>query len=261
LSQRETVSAQSLRPAPLATLLAPRAPVDKNDVMKLAIHGYGKMGRNIERIATERGHEVVAVFDVDEPITAEALAGVAVVVDFSHASAIDGVVDACCQAGVNLVTGTTGWDDRFEEVVSRVREGGIGMVHAANFSPGATILFALARRAGQLAAAAGGFAAGIEERHHAQKKDAPSGTALRLARETRSGSGGALDVPIAASRVGHEFGLHTLFFDSPDDLVELSHRARGRDGFARGAILAAEKLEGKTGTFTFEELIFGPGPS
>lgn len=226
--------------------------------MKLAIHGYGKMGRSIERIAVERGHEVAAIFDVDRPITATALAGVEVVIDFSHASAIDGVVDACCCAGVSLVTGTTGWDDHFESVVGRVRDAGIGMVHAANFSPGATILFALARRAGRLVASAGGYAAGIEERHHAQKKDAPSGTALRIAREVRTGSGGTLDPAVAASRVGHEFGLHTLFFDSPDDLLEITHRARSRDGFARGAILAAEKLEGKTGAFAFEELIFGP---
>jgi 4-hydroxy-tetrahydrodipicolinate reductase len=98
----------------------------------------------------------------------------------------------------------------------------------------------------------------MEERHHAQKKDAPSGTALRIAAEVKSGSGGKLDPPLAASRVGAEFGLHTLFFDSPDDLVELSHRARGREGFARGAVFAAELVRGQKGLFRFDELLDPP---
>ena len=97
----------------------------------------------------------------------------------------------------------------------------------------------------------------MEERHHSQKKDAPSGTALRIANEVKGGSGGKLDPPIAASRVGSEFGLHTLFFDSADDLVEISHRARGRDGFARGAVFAAERVRGRKGLFRFDELVFG----
>ena len=99
------------------------------------------------------------------------------------------------------------------------------------------------------------YAAGIEERHHSQKKDAPSGTALKIASEVKEGSGGKIDPPIVASRVGAEFGLHTLFFDSPDDLIEISHRARGREGFARGAVVAAEMLRGKKGFFRFDELV------
>ncbi|HUO84667.1 MAG TPA: dihydrodipicolinate reductase C-terminal domain-containing protein, partial [Thermoanaerobaculia bacterium] len=180
-----------------------------------------------------------------------------VMIDFSHATALDAVVGAACEAGIPLVIGTTGWTGRLEEIRARCEGAGIAVVHAANFSPGANILFALARRAAELAIRFDGYAAGIEERHHAQKKDAPSGTALRVAGEVRSGSGGRLDPPIAASRVGSEFGLHTLFFDSPDDLIELTHRARGREGFARGAVIAAELLRERTGFFTFEELIAG----
>jgi len=215
------------------------------------------MGRNVERLAVTRGHTVGVIFEKGKPITAPLLKGVDVVIDFSHASAVSDVVAACCAAKVNLVTGTTGWDDAIEGAVRDCREAGIGMVHAANFSPGATILFALARQAGQLSAAFGGFEAGIEERHHSKKKDAPSGTALRLAAEARAGAGNEIDIPVAASRVGCEFGLHTLFLDSEDDLIELSHRARSRDGFARGAILAGERLEGRIGVFTFEELVLG----
>jgi len=126
-------------------------------------------------------------------------------------------------------------------------------VYASNFSPGANAMFALARRAGELFARFPQYAAGMEERHHAQKKDAPSGTALKIAGEVKEGSGGKLDPPIAASRVGAEFGLHTLYFDSPDDLVEISHRARGREGFARGAVFAAERIRGRKGLVRFDE--------
>jgi 4-hydroxy-tetrahydrodipicolinate reductase len=225
--------------------------------MKIAIHGYGRMGRIVERVARERGHEIAAAFDASSPVTASALSGIDVVIDFSLADAIVSVVDACCAARVNLVTGTTGWNAQREAVEARCRAAGIGFVHAANFSPGATIAFAIAREAARLAAAFGGYASGIEERHHSQKKDSPSGTALRIASEVRAGSEGRFEPPVAASRVGTEVGVHTLFFDSPDDLIEISHRARNRDGFARGAIIAAERMAEKSGVFTFEELVLG----
>jgi 4-hydroxy-tetrahydrodipicolinate reductase len=154
-----------------------------------------------------------------------------------------------------MVIGTTGWNERLEDVRKRIAEAGIACVYASNFSPGANVVFALARRAGEMFARFPQYAAGMEERHHAQKKDAPSGTALKIASEVKSGSGGKLDPPIAASRVGADFGLHTLFFDSPDDLVEISHRARGREGFARGAVFAAEKIKGKKGLLRFDELL------
>ncbi|MGZ8868313.1 MAG: 4-hydroxy-tetrahydrodipicolinate reductase, partial [Thermoanaerobaculia bacterium] len=178
-----------------------------------------------------------------------------VVIDFSQPAALDHAVDLCCKRGIPLVIGTTGWNDRVGEVKKKVETAGIGAVYAANFSPGANVMFALARRAGELFARFPQYAAGMEERHHSQKRDSPSGTALRIAAEVKSGSGSKLDPPIAASRVGSEFGLHTLFFDSPDDLVEISHRARGREGFARGAVMAAEMIRGRKGLYRFEELV------
>ena len=221
--------------------------------MKIALSGTGRMGASVRRISTERGHEVVAEFDIDRAITMEALSGVDVVIDFSHAAAISDVLNATCGAGVNLVIGTTGWNDRIDEIRQKCLAAGIGIVWAPNFSPGANILFAISRQASQLAATFGGFESGIEERHHVGKKDSPSGTAIRVAEEVEKGGS---DLPgITAKRVGHESGLHTLFFDSADDLIELTHRARGRDGFARGAVIAAELLEGKKGFFSFEELI------
>lgn len=221
--------------------------------MKIALHGYGKMGKTVERVARAAGHEIVAVFDVDR---AEPLSEAEVLIDFSHADAVDRAVALAVEHKLPLVIGTTGWSERLGEVRERIETAGIGAVYASNFSPGANVVFALARRAGELFANFPQYAAGMEERHHDQKKDAPSGTALAIAREVREGSAGKLDPPIASSRVGSEFGLHTLFFDSPDDLIELSHRARGRDGFARGAVVAAELIRGKRGLMRFDELVF-----
>ena len=220
--------------------------------MKIAIHGYGKMGRTIERVARDAGHDVVCILDVDRN---DPIAGAEVLIDFSHASALDHALGIACENKLDYVIGTTGWNERVDDVRGRVEKAGIGCVYASNFSPGANAMFALARRAGELFARFPQYAAGMEERHHSQKKDAPSGTAIKIAGEVKDGSGGKLDPEIAASRVGAEFGLHTLFFDSPDDLVEISHRARGREGFARGAVFAAERIHGRKGLMTFEELL------
>lgn len=222
--------------------------------MKIALHGYGKMGRTIERIAREAGHDVVCVLDVDRD---DPIAGAEVLIDFSQAGALDHALAIACDNKLDMVIGTTGWNERVDDVRARIDAAGIGCVWASNFSPGANVMFALARRAGELFARFPQYAAGMEERHHSQKKDAPSGTALRIAADVREGSGGKIDPPIAASRVGAEFGLHTLYFDSSDDLVEISHRARGRDGFARGAVVAAEMVRGRKGLMRFDEMIWG----
>jgi 4-hydroxy-tetrahydrodipicolinate reductase len=224
--------------------------------MKIAIHGYGKMGQAIEKVAVESGHEVVCILDVDRE---EPLRGAEVLIDFSHATALDGTLALACDNQLGLVIGTTGWNDRLADVKQRVEAAGIGCVYASNFSPGANIVFSLAQRAGALVAPFPLYAAGMEERHHDQKKDAPSGTALRIAAAVREGSDGRLNPPIVSSRVGSEFGLHTLFLDSPDDLIEISQRARNRDGFARGAVMAAQLLRGRRGLFRFEELVFPEG--
>lgn len=213
--------------------------------MKIALHGYGNMGRAVERIAREREHEIVAIVHRESD-----LKGAEVLIDFSQPAALDRALALACDNGVDLVIGTTGWNDRAEAVKARVEKAKIGCVYASNFSPGANVVFALARHAAQLFSRFPEYSAGIEERHHAKKKDAPSGTALRIASEAKP-----FDPPIASSRVGSEFGLHTLFFDSPDDVIEISHRARSRDGFARGAVVAAEMVLGKKGFIRFDELV------
>jgi 4-hydroxy-tetrahydrodipicolinate reductase len=221
--------------------------------MNIALHGYGKMGRAVEKVANDAGHHIVAVFDSDRR---PEMNGAEVLIDFSNAKVLDQALELASANSTPIVIGTTGWNDRLNDVRGRVEKARIGCVYASNFSPGANVTFALARRAGELFARFPQYASGMEERHHAQKKDAPSGTALRIAGEVKSGSGGKLDPAIVSSRVGSEFGLHTLFFDSPDDLIEISHRARGREGFARGAVVAAELIRGKKGFFRFDELIF-----
>jgi 4-hydroxy-tetrahydrodipicolinate reductase len=217
--------------------------------VRIAIHGYGKMGKAVEKVAREAKHETVVLGRDPRDVQAD------VIIDFSHADALDGAVDLACSRKIPLVIGTTGWNDRIDSVRTKIEKAGIAAVYASNFSPGAQVTFAVARRAGELFARFPQYAAGMEERHHAQKKDAPSGTALRIAREVKEGSGGKLDPTIAFSRIGNEFGLHTLFFDSPDDLIEISHRARGREGFARGALMAAEMLRGRKGLIRFEEMV------
>lgn len=223
--------------------------------MRIALHGIGKMGRAVEKIAIERGHEIVARISHDATGAKPALGGADVLIDFSHFDAIADVVDLACSRKTNLVIGTTGWNDRIDLVKARCEKEGIGIVYAANFSPGANILFAITRHAGSLFSRFPEYASGIEERHHARKKDAPSGTAIRIREEVVEGSERRLDPPIASTRAGAEVGLHTVFFDSPDDLVEITHRARSRDGFARGAVIAAETLQGKKGFFRFDELM------
>src|SRR5256885_8679770 len=151
--------------------------------MKLALHGYGKMGHAVERVAKEGGHEIV---DAD---SADAL------IDFSSAAGADQAVTIACDRHINLVIGSTGWNDRLDDVRRKIEKAAIGCVYASNFSPGANVVFALARRAGELFSRFPQYSAGIEERHHAQKKDAPSGTALRIAKEV------GMKAPIVSSRV------------------------------------------------------------
>jgi len=201
------------------------------------------MGAAVEQIAPSMGHAIADMADAD------------VLIDFSHADVIDRVLDLATLHGLDLVIGTTGWNARLEEVRARIASADIGCVYASNFSPGANVVFALARRAGELFARFPQYDVGMQERHHVNKRDAPSGTALRMAAEVRDGSTGLLNPTIAASRVGAEFGYHTLFFDSPDDVVEISHQARGREGFARGAVLAAELVRGRKGLHRFDQLL------
>lgn len=242
--------------------------------MEIALLGYGRMGRAVEKRAEAKGHRVVLRL-TSEGAGGESSAGVDaalaradVAVDFSVGGAVPDHVERAAAVGVPLVVGTTGWDDRMDEVRAVVDRAEIGLLHAPNFSLGAHLLFRLASVAGALAGAVGGYDVHVVETHHRHKRDHPSGTARHLADvlvravpEKERWSAGVVDPPdpatlqVASVRVGEEPGVHVVGLDGADDRIELRHEARGRGGFARGAVEAAEWLVGRTGFFTLDDML------
>lgn len=228
--------------------------------MNLAIVGYGKMGRMIERLATERGHSVGARFDIDnnadgEGLTAESLCGIDAAIEFSTPETALQNIRRLVELRVPTVVGTTGWYDRLEEVGQLVQANAAALVWGANFSIGVNLFFKLVRDASALFARYGEYDSFLIEHHHKFKKDAPSGTALVLARLMRESYGER--TPAAVSlRAGHIPGTHEVGFDSEADTITLTHTARNREGFAAGAVLAAELIAGKQGIYEFSELLF-----
>lgn len=241
--------------------------------MKIAIVGYGKMGREIERAAQAKKIEVGAIFDLannaqGSGLTPAALAGIDVCIDFSTPDAAPGNIAAAARAGKNIVVGTTGWQAKLGEVSAIVRERKTALLHAANFSLGMNVFMRLAGEAARLFDAHEMYDAAISEIHHRGKADSPSGTALALGKvllarlhrkkELLAGSpAGAIgpgQLQIVSSRIGAVAGTHVVTFDSEADAVELVHTAKNRSGFALGALVAAGWLQGKQGIFTMEDL-------
>jgi len=226
--------------------------------MKIALIGHGAMGKLIKTLAEQQGHVVTAmVDDADAGLSAgelsNKLTGCDVAIDFTVADAVRRNVDACVLAGVALVEGTTGWNDEREEVEQLVREGNGAMVFGANFSIGVNLFYRMAEYAAQLIARFPEYEAFIEEQHHSRKKDAPSGTALKLKEVVSKHI--SKEFTISATRAGNIPGTHQVGFDGPADQILLKHTARSREGFAAGALLAAEWIAGKKGLFEFSEVI------
>jgi len=224
--------------------------------VKLAFFGRGQMGRVVQERARAAGFQVGAVFGSDEASPAELakrLAGHDAAIDFSVAPAVLRNVTACVQARVPLVEGTTGWQAGEPEARRLVEQGGGALLVGANFSIGVQLFYRIVDRAAELFAGLGAYDAFLEEAHHAQKRDAPSGTALELARilASRLGHG----VPVSSTRAGHIPGVHRVGFDSAADQILLIHTARSRDGFALGALTAARWLCGRSGTYTFADVL------
>lgn len=221
--------------------------------MKIALIGYGAMGRLIERLAVEKGHEIGVTLDESKAGNiAERIAGCDVAIDFTAAAAVRANVEACLAAGVPLVEGTTGWNDQREEIEGIVKQAGATMVFGANFSIGVNLFYRIADHAAELFAKFPEYEAFIEEQHHSRKKDAPSGTALKIKEiVTRHVEVG--DIP--ATRAGNIPGTHRVGFDGPADQILLQHTARSREGFALGAIMAAEWIVGKKGFYEFTDIM------
>ena len=226
--------------------------------MKLALFGRGGMGAVLAERARAAGHEIGATLTSADAANngdqlAALLRGHDAAIDFSTADAVLAHATACARARVPLVEGTTGWRDRERSVLAAVEADGGALVYGANFSIGANLFFRLATRAAELFRGFPEYDPFIEEAHHAAKRDAPSGTALRL-RDILGGASGRV-IPVASTRAGHIPGTHRVGFDSPADQVTLEHTARSRDGFAAGALLAAAWIVKRRGVFTFDEVV------
>jgi 4-hydroxy-tetrahydrodipicolinate reductase len=224
--------------------------------MRLLILGRGKTGSAVAEVAKERRH-VVTVAGATEnsegaTLTTEKLQGIDAVIDFTAPHCVLGNIEACARAGKNMVVGTTGWYGEVERVRSLVEARGIGFIYAANFSVGVNLFLEVARAAA--VALHHDYSGQIFERHHAQKKDAPSGTAIAIQRVVRETSGQAQGVEITSFREGDVIGLHELVLESAADRIYLCHDAKSRQGFALGAVRAAEWLAGKKGFYDFKDI-------
>lgn len=222
--------------------------------MRVALIGFGAMGQLVAAEARKAGDEVGAVLtSKDNGLFAERLRGHDVAIDFSVGEAVLKNIEACARARVPLVEGTTGWKQHEAQAKQIVNEHSGALVYGANFSIGVNLFYRIAKHASALFAAVEGYSPFIEEAHHNRKRDAPSGTALKL-RDLMSEHLGT-DIPMSSTRAGFIPGTHRVGFDSEADQVLLTHTARSRQGFASGALLAAHWIAGKTGVFEFGEVI------
>ena len=228
--------------------------------MRIAIVGYGKMGRMIERIAMDRGHEIGLKLDEFNNsgfagITAENFRGIDVAIDFSIPDAAVENIERIAALKVNQVIGTTGWVDRMDHVCSVVDQAGIGLVWSPNYSVGVNAFFRIVAEAAKLLSGAPEYEAWAWEIHHSAKKDAPSGTLLKLVEEMKK-SGYQKPVDVGSNRAGTIAGTHEIGFDCAADTITLLHTARSREGFALGAVKAAEWVVGKSGFREFGDICF-----
>ncbi len=244
--------------------------------MNIAVVGYGRMGREIEAIARERGHTVSCRIDPTAPkadyptvraaAEASAIDGDTIAIEFSLPSGPPQNVAVYNEVGSSVVIGTTGWDAERPTVLAAAKAAGIGLVWGANFSVGAEMLKRIAGYATDLARRAGDYDLAVVELHHRNKRDSPSGTALAVAEEVLSRGAKttvhvetlhrapqAEELHVVAARVGSMPGTHTVYYDGPADTLEITHRARNRGGFARGAVQAAEWIDRVGGVHTVGE--------
>jgi 4-hydroxy-tetrahydrodipicolinate reductase len=221
--------------------------------MKLAIVGYGKMGRMIEALAPEYGFAVHARIDVNDDLTAAKGADVAI--EFSTPVAVVGNIEKLAAIGLPVVVGTTGWLAEMDRVQAAVDANGTAVVWSPNFSIGVNVFSRLVKEAAKLLADEPQYGAWAWEIHHSTKKDAPSGTLIKLVRDMKS-AGYERNIDVGSNRAGAHPGTHEVGFDSAADTITLRHAARSREGFARGALKAAQWISGKKGVFEFSDVLF-----
>ncbi|MCL4865023.1 MAG: hypothetical protein KJZ47_03960 [Gemmatimonadales bacterium] len=232
--------------------------------MRIAIVGGGRMGQAVVELATARHHDITTIVRGAEnadgrALTADRLGGADVVVEFSRPDAVVTNLERLVDLGLPVVTGTTGWAAELPRITERVNAVGGSLLHAPNFSTGVALLLRAATDLAARFAGRDGFDELVVDEHHGAKRDAPSGTALALQAALRAGDP-ARAFPIASIRGGHHPGRHRVTWDGPFESIHLEHAARDRRVFAEGAVLAAEWLPGRTGVFTFDQMLFGREP-
>ena len=238
--------------------------------MKTVIIGYGKMGKEIEKILLERGHEIVLI--VDENNTADLnpgnlkRLGAQIAIEFSTPDTAYNNIRTCLRSGVGVVCGTTGWLDKFEDVKKVCEQENGTFFYASNYSVGVNIMFRMSEKLAQIMNAFPQYDVTLEEVHHTQKKDAPSGTAITIAegivknldrkrKWVNETTTVADELEVLAVRRSVVPGIHTVTYESEDDLITLTHSAKNRKGLATGAVLAAEFICGKKGVYSMSDLL------
>jgi len=230
--------------------------------MKIALLGYGKMGKVIERIALERGHEIVLRKTSSD--TFDGLEHADAAIDFSVPKAAISNITAALETGIPIICGTTGWLEAYDTMVALCNEKNGAFIYGSNFSLGVNIFFELNSHLSKMMSKFNQYKVAMEEIHHTEKLDAPSGTAISLAKDIIKNSkytDWTLDFPsdneilIDAKREENVPGTHTVVYNSDVDAIEIKHTAHNREGFALGAVIAAEWLAGKKGVFTMKDVL------
>ena len=231
--------------------------------MKIALFGYGKMGKTIERLAIDRGHEIVAIIDKDT--LQEEINTADVAIDFSVPTEAFSNISRCFDAGIPIVCGTTGWMDEYDKALKMCEEKNGAFIYASNFSLGVNLFFELNVQLAKMISKFDSYSVSMEEIHHTEKLDAPSGTAITLAdgiiknslknKWVKDVTIDADEIPIVSKRIDKVPGTHTIVYNSIVDEIEIKHTAKNRDGFALGAIIAAEWLQDKKGVHTMQDVL------
>jgi 4-hydroxy-tetrahydrodipicolinate reductase len=229
--------------------------------MRIVVVGAGKMGHAVAGLAESRGHTIHSIIRAAEnaggrALTRNRLAGADVAIEFTNPQAVITNLERLIDAGIPTVTGTTGWQAELARITAMVERAHGALLHASNFSSGVHLFLRAANDLARRFAGRVEFDAFILEEHHAAKRDAPSGTARALAASLERGDS-SRPFPITSIRAGSIPGTHLVTYDGPSERITLRHEARSRDGFAAGAVAAAEWLPGRPGVHTFEEMLFG----
>ena len=231
--------------------------------MKIALLGYGKMGKVIEKIAISRGHEIILKKDADND-TFAGLENADVAIDFSMPNIAICNISECLNTNTPIVSGTTGWNNDYQQMVDLCKAKNGSFIYSSNFSLGVNIFFELNDYLSKIMSKFDDYKVSMEEIHHTQKLDAPSGTAISLANGIIANTNinnwtlseaTATELPIVAKRIENVPGTHSVFYNSDVDFIEIKHEAKNREGFALGAVIAAEYIHNKKGVFTMKEVL------